>query len=257
MARLVDRIGRHLDQHGWSWSILFVDDSDDETPRVIADLARAGRPVDLVHRPTERPGGLSGALTLGLTRATAPYCAVIDADLQHPPELLAALLRPLHDGNADVSIASRYVPGGSATGLDGAWRRTVSRGATRVAQRLFPTVGAVADPVSGYFALRRSILDGTDLRPEGFKMLVEILVRTRVTRVHEEPYHFAGRLFGSSKVTVGMGLAFGVHMWRLWSETQAPGALRRVAPANPAFPAVAEWGLDRFGGGDPAAPTGS
>jgi glycosyltransferase involved in cell wall biosynthesis len=227
VAVLTKRIGAQAELLGMTWEILFVDDSDDMTPFAIAALARAGLPVRMLHRPAgKRPGGLSGALTLGFASTSAPLLAVIDADLQHPPELLGALVDPLLEGFADITIASRYVPGGSAEGLAGPFRHWVSKVSTNISRVLFGRVRRVRDPVSGFFALRRHVLDDVDLRPEGFKILMEILVRGRWQKVIEVPYHFAGRLEGTSKVTPRLGILFLRHVGRLWLECEAPGPLR-------------------------------
>lgn len=233
---LVARIEAALGPTGLTWELIFVDDSDDDTPDAILAVARAGYPIEMLHRPTpHRRGGLSGALTLGLRHVRSPLCVVIDADLQHPPELLPELIRPLQSGAAPLTIASRYVAGGSASGLAGPFRHSVSRAATCLVQILFAPVRRIKDPVSGYFALRTEILQSVELRPEGFKMLVEILVRTGAPAV-EVPYHFAGRVGGVSKVNLKLGLYFLRHVLRLWLETTAPWPLRGRGRPNPAHP---------------------
>lgn len=235
VAELTARISRHLASEDIAWEILFVDDSDDETPHAIAALARSGAPVRMLHRPAgQRPGGLSGALTLGFASVEADLIAVIDADLQHLPELLQTMVRPLLDDAADLVIASRYAVGGSADGLAGPFRQWASRSSIVIGRALFPQVRPIRDPVSGFFAMRREVVEDVDLRPEGFKMLVEILVRGRCPRIVEIPYRFVGRESGASKVTLRLGLLYFRHVGRLWLECRTPGVIARLAPKNPA-----------------------
>src|SRR5215470_4896753 len=119
--------------------VLFVDDSDDDTPSVIAAVGRAaGDSVRMLHRaPGERLGGLGGAVQAGLATVTAPWTVVMDADLQHPPERIPDLLAAAR-GGADLVVASRYSGNGIAEGLSSRVRRVGSSGATGLARRLFP-----------------------------------------------------------------------------------------------------------------------
>jgi len=159
------------------WELVFVDDSDDETVAVLAGLAAVTPPVSVVHRAVEeRVAGLSGAVLAGLAVTTSRWVAVMDADLQHPPELLGDLLDPVVCGRADVAIASRYCAGrrGGATGR---WGRVVSGGARSTVRMAFPRVRPVSDPLGGFFAFDRAVVEGVHLRPEGFKILLEVLVR--------------------------------------------------------------------------------
>lgn len=158
------------------YEVVVVDDSDDRTPEVVEQEAAEGRPVRLVHRTgAEREGGLATAVTLGFKVARGRYIASLDADLQHPPEKLRELVDALSD--ADVAVGSRYVPGGSTGGLSGPVRRLGSVGAKLLAQSLLPRARLSTDPLGGFFALRREVVDGVELRPIGFKILLEVLVR--------------------------------------------------------------------------------
>ncbi len=231
IPELVDRVARHLDAEAISWQLLFVDDSDDDTPDAIRAAAAAGHPVRLHHRPAaDRVGGLSGALAEGLALADTPVVAVIDADLQHPPEILGAMVGPLVAGTADLAAGSRYLPEGDAEGLDGRWRRFVSLASRRLALIMFPEIRQATDPGSGLFALRREVIDGVELRPEGFKMLVEVLVRGRWTRLHEVPYGFAGRLYGATKTRPIEGVRCLRHFGRLWWDTRVRHRVPREQP---------------------------
>ena len=201
--------------------IVFVDDSTDDTPSVIRDVAAtASLPVRLIHRePDQRTGGLSGAVVAGIRSTTGDWLLVMDGDLQHPPEDLPRLARA--SAGADIVVASRYREGGDASGLSSLRRRVMSTGATRLAQSAFPVrLRRCSDPMTGFFAVRRQALDVGSLRPDGFKILLEILARHRM-RVVEVPFTFADRFSGGSKASLLQGLRYvnqlarlRVDMWR-------------------------------------------
>jgi glycosyltransferase involved in cell wall biosynthesis len=218
------RVAAVLRAIGVEWELVYVDDSDDETPRVVRELAHESESVRLLHRPpNQRVGGLAGALAIGLCNARGDVVVVMDGDLQHPPETIGRLLPPLLMGEADVSIGSRYIPGGGCEGLGGPWRRTVSVTSKLLSYAVFPEVRAVSDPGSGLFGLRREVIDGVVLRPEGFKMLLELLVRGSWERAYEFPYAFGGRMYGASKTTMREGTRFLRHVGRLWWTTRLGG----------------------------------
>jgi dolichol-phosphate mannosyltransferase len=197
--------------------VIFVDDSDDDTPAAIAYLAGSvDFAVDVVHRePGMRPGGLSGAVVEGFRRARNDWLAVMDADLQHPPEVLADLFAAGESDGADIVCATRNVTGGTRDGL-GAARDLVSRSLTGFARRAFPRrLRGVSDPMSGFFLVRRQALDPEVLRPTGFKILLEILVRTPGLRRAEVPYDFAPRYTGASKASLRQGVAYLRQLARL------------------------------------------
>ena len=117
---LVERIRRTLGSTGIRYEILFVDDSDDQTPETIAAHAATGSPVRLLHRrPGTRAGGLGGALCAGFADARGSHALCIDGDLQHPPELLAPMARVLLSGTADVVVGTRYLAGGDNEDITG------------------------------------------------------------------------------------------------------------------------------------------
>lgn len=194
--------------------IVFVDDSTDHTPDVITRVAeRSGLPVRLHHRDTPT-GGLGGAVVAGMRLAQGGVIVVMDADLQHPPatvpELIAAAER------ADLVVASRYASGGNGDGLDGNYRMMVSRSSTRAAKLMFTReLRGISDPMSGFFAISRSVLRPDELRPLGYKILLELAVRCRPETVTEIPYGFRPRFAGESKSSVKEGVRFARHLFRL------------------------------------------
>lgn len=210
IARLVARV--EAATAGLSAELLFIDDSTDATPAVITTVASTTPlPVRLIHRQAPT-GGLSGAVLEGFAASAADWCVVMDGDLQHPPELIPLLLSTARETGADVVVASRHVDGGSAGGLGSGVRRLVSRGSTILTRAMFPVrLRDCTDPMTGFFAVRRSAIDVTALRPRGFKILLELLARQRLT-VAEEPFVFAERNAGESKADWRQGARFLVQL---------------------------------------------
>ena len=213
---LLDRLVEAL--RGLSAEIIFVDDSDDDT---VDEVVRAGGgllvPIRVLQRPPDaREGGLSTAVVSGMRLARAPWALVMDADLQHPPEIIAQLFKTGRRQRVDLVVASRYAGHGSSGGLDGGTRRGSSRFATRVAKLAFPRRAArVSDPMSGFFAVRLEALDLQRLRPHGYKILLELIVRNPHLRAAEVSFSFAPRHAGESKTSVREVLRFGRHLARL------------------------------------------
>lgn len=213
IAALVSRVSAAMADR--DVEILFVDDSSDDTPEVVRQVAAgAPVPVRLLHR--DKPtGGLGGAVVEGIAAATFDICIVMDGDLQHPPELLPELVDRYEEGDADVVIASRYIGGGDNGGLAGAVRVGVSRGATLLTKAMFPIrLSGASDPMTGYFLVDRRRIDPAALRPNGFKILLEILVRSEL-RIAEVPMEFGERLHGQSKASFTQGMQFLQHLTRL------------------------------------------
>jgi dolichol-phosphate mannosyltransferase len=207
---LLNEVAGALD--GIDWELLFVDDSNDGTDELIAAHAERNPRVRLLHRDANR-GGLAGAVVEGLGRARGQYLCVLDADLQHPPERIPEMLATARDSGADVVVASRYVPGGSAGGLDGPLRQLYSRGLKLLSKCAFPRrLAGISDPLGGYFLLHRSVVRGAYLRPIGYKILLEILIRCPWQTSREVAYRFQPRQHGTSKADLRQGLRFLKHL---------------------------------------------
>lgn len=238
---LLDRLAPALVPLGAE--ILFVDDSDDATVQEVAALAPDSPvPVRLLHRPSGgRSGGLSGAVVAGIRAARGAWVLVMDADLQHPPQAAALLARTAMREGVDIAVGTRYAGAGQSEGLAGGSRQATSSTATRLVKAAFPRrLATVSDPLSGLFAFRRDAIDADLLRPVGFKILLEILIRHPAARVAEVAYTFAPREAGRSKASLREGLAFVRHMGRLRSGV-AGGQRRLLRMA--AFGAVGASGI--------------
>ncbi|EST32065.1 glycosyltransferase [Streptomyces roseochromogenus] len=203
--------------------VVFVDDSTDDTPEVIRAAARdCPFPVAVLHR-AEPVGGLGGAVVAGLKAATSQWIVIMDGDCQHPPSLIPELVATGEQANAALVVASRYIEGGSRAGLAGGYRVAVSRGATWLTKALFPRrLHGISDPMSGFFAIRRSAVSADELKPLGYKILLELAVRSRPGRVAEVPFVFQDRFAGESKSTAQEGFRFLRHLAGL--RTTSPAA---------------------------------
>jgi len=209
LPRLVERICSALP----ATEIVVVDDaSRDGTAAVARDLART-YPVRVIERFDER--GLSTAVLRGLREAQTDVCVVMDADLSHPPEAIPRLIQAVQAG-ADVAVGSRYVPGGDIDEWP-LFRRFASRAGTLLARPLT----RVQDPMAGFFCLKRSLLAGIPLKPRGFKILLEILARTKTTRTVEVPIHFEDRMEGASKFNSKERSEFLKQVWTLYHDLNA------------------------------------
>ncbi|MEU1573011.1 glycosyltransferase family 2 protein [Streptomyces collinus] len=193
--------------------VVFVDDSTDDTPEVIEKAAQdCPFPVTVLHRE-EPVGGLGGAVVEGLKAATSDWIVVMDGDCQHPPSLVPDLVATGERAGAGLVVASRYIKGGSRAGLAGSYRVAVSRGATWLTKALFPRrLHGISDPMSGFFAIRRSAVTAEVLQPLGYKILLELAVRSRPRTVTEVPFVFQDRFAGESKSTAQEGLRFLRHL---------------------------------------------
>lgn len=212
IAPLLDQLEQAMADR--RFEVLFVDDSDDDTPSVIEVCGhRSGVPVRLLHRSSgDRWGGLGGAVVDGLDHVSGSTVVVMDADLQHPPAVVPDLVDAVDRGQ-DIVVASRRIPGGGeAFGLT-TGRRVLSRAATALAGWLFPgRVGRVADPLSGFFAVRLPSVDLARLHPDGFKILVEILATHPGLTAEEVAFQFGGRADGQSKASTAEAARFVGHL---------------------------------------------
>ncbi|WP_129116650.1 polyprenol monophosphomannose synthase [Halegenticoccus tardaugens] len=217
ILHVIDRCRTALD--GDDFEIIVVDDdSPDGTWKLVEDRYAEHPRVHVIRRIGDR--GLAAAVSRGFREAACEYCAVMDADLQHPPEKLPELVEALRPG-VDVVIGSRHVEGGGIEDWS-VLRRLVSRGATFIARLAIPEVRSISDPMSGFFAIRRDVVTDVDLQPTGYKILLEILTKGEYGRVVEVPYVFKQRERGTSKLTAFEYVHFLEHLLRLRRHSRRP-----------------------------------
>jgi dolichol-phosphate mannosyltransferase len=152
----------------------------------------------VITRIDER--GLASAVVEGFKQARGGILGVIGADLQHPPEVVPELLKKVRSG-AEVVIASRYVEGGGSEGWSMS-RRIISRGARVLLALLLPSVRGIKDPLSGFFLLRREVIDGVELSPNGHNILLEVIVKGEAREIAEVPYIFRAGEKGKSSLKI-------------------------------------------------------
>jgi len=197
VAPLIERLERVLE--GIAWEAIFVDDdSTDRTRDAIHTIARRDWRIRSLHRIGRR--GLASACIEGALASSAPYIAVIDADMQHDESLLPEMLRTLKSEPLDIVIGSRYAEGGGMGELS-AGRVRISGLATRLGRRILRA--EIADPMSGFFMVRRDAFDQAvrKLSGIGFKILMDLFASSpRPLRFKELAYEFRSRSYGSSKL---------------------------------------------------------
>ena len=189
--------------------IIIVDDNSPDGTGELADGLARELPVRVVHRAGKL--GLGSAVMAGFGGARGEVLGVLDADVSHPPERVPVLVAALQDTGADVVIGSRYIPGGGTKN----WplsRTIMSRTACLVARLVTP----VHDAASGFFVLRRPVIQGVEIKAAGFKICLELLVRGPVRSVVEVPYVFTDRAAGQSKMNHREALGFLVQIGQLF-----------------------------------------
>ena len=210
IAELIDRIESSLRR--LKFDVIIVDDaSPDGTAECVEDLNDRYGNIRVIRRAGKL--GLSSAVVDGFKSTSAGVLGVMDADLQHPPELLLEMYEKICEGH-DLVVASRYVDGGEIEGLSSG-RRIMSKAAAALAHFLLPEARRVRDVVSGFFMLRREVIEEVELRPVGYKILLEIVVRGRIGSVVEVPYTFKPRRAGKSSIGLGEIWNYVVHIRRL------------------------------------------
>ena len=227
LEEFVRAVFRVLSARGLAAELVIVDDKSPDGTGALADRLARDLPIRVVHRPGKL--GLGGAVMAGFAAATGDVLGVMDADLSHPPEAIPAVIRALEETGADIVVASRYVPGGGTRN----WplsRAVMSKAACLLARPLTP----VRDAASGFFVLRREALRAVDVKATGFKICLELLVRSPLRSIVELPYVFTDRAEGASKMNVAEALGYLMQVWDLfwWRRRQPPRTrrYRRLAP---------------------------
>jgi dolichol-phosphate mannosyltransferase len=194
--------------------ILVVDDnSPDGTGKIVEKYIKDSATLTrVIHRQDKR--GLVSAILDGIANSKGQYLIVMDADFSHPPETVPDIVKELNRDPGCIVVASRYVEGGSIRG----WpfkRRLISSGAVRIARHGLKVYN-VKDPMSGFFAVPRLLMQNIRINSSGYKILLEILVKTRGIRVKEIPYTFVDRKSGKSKLDLKVVLDYTRAVWHLY-----------------------------------------
>jgi dolichol-phosphate mannosyltransferase len=205
MDKILAALTDSLSETGYEYEIVVVDDgSTDGTVEQVRAWTTQDRRVRLLIRTEER--GLAGAVLYGWSQSQANLLGVIDADLQHPPELLPELLKAAEQ--ADIAVASRYVRNNGVKGWN-PLRAAVSRLSTLAAAPLISKKKlGITDPMSGFFIIHRRCIEGLSFQTTGFKLLLEILVRGRIQTAKEVAYNFGLRHAGRSKANATVALHY-------------------------------------------------
>jgi dolichol-phosphate mannosyltransferase len=209
IAILIPEINQAL--AGYKYEIVFVDDDSADGTAEMANSFKGSYPVKVIVRKGKK--GLASAVVDGLEYAAGDTILVMDADLQHPPQVIPNLLEAIGKG-ADIAIASRYVTSGGCQGW-GLLRRIISKGAIFLSHLLLPLTRKAKDPVSGYFAFKKGVVKGARLNPSGFKILMEIMVIGRYESVTEVPFTFVTRKKGESKLNASQQLDYLKHIFSM------------------------------------------
>ena len=200
--------------------MVIVDDNSPDGTGQLAEELGAKYKVKVIHRAGKL--GLSTAVMEGFAAASGAILVVMDADMSHPPEKIPEMVSRIEHAGADMVIGSRYVKGGHVENWP-AHRRIISKGATLLARGLTK----VKDPMSGFMALRREVIEGVTLNPIGYKIGLEILVKGKISKIDEVPITFADRKAGKSKLGTSVTLKYIDHCIRLY-EHKKPWLARYI-----------------------------
>lgn len=194
-------------------NIIIVDDnSPDGTGKIADELSLKNNNLTVIHRKGKE--GLSSAVMEGLKYASGDIIGVMDADLSHPPEIIPKLVRPIIDGDSEFVIASRYIEKEKIE----KWplgRKITSWGATVFARPLT----SISDPMSGFFFFKKNIIDGIQLTPIGYKIMLEIIVKGKYSNIKEVAFTFRDRHKGESKLNWKEYYNYAGHLIRLYIYT--------------------------------------
>ena len=216
IIQVLKSIGDHLPRNVWVEAIVVDDNSPDGTGKVVEDYItdsqnEAEYSINVIHRKAK--SGLSSAILDGIQHSSSETVVVMDSDFSHPPKIIPQLVEELSTSDCDIVIASRYTKGGEVSGWS-TKRKLISKGATGIAKA---GLGVnESDPMSGFFAFKRKILEGIKFDAIGYKMLLEILVKTKGAKVKEIPYTFTDRTRGSSKLDSSTMFDFVTSVWKLY-----------------------------------------
>ena len=197
-------------------TIVVDDNSPDGTGKLVEDYLKnvkkmADHTIEIIHRKAKN--GLGSAILNGIQQAKGDTIVVMDCDFSHPPQIIPKLVESIKKYQYDIAVASRYIKGGKIQGWSQK-RKLMSRFATLIAKK---GLGVnTKDPMSGFFAFKRSIIKELNFDAIGYKILLEIIVKTKGVNIKEIPYTFQDREFGSSKLGIKTILDYYKSVWKLY-----------------------------------------
>jgi len=216
IINILKSIGSNLPKNLLTQAIIVDDNSPDGTGKIVEDYMKnlkkmANYTIEVIHRKAK--DGLGSAILNGIQHAKGDTIVVMDSDFSHPPQIIPKLIESVKKYQFDIAVASRYIKGGNIQG----WslkRKIMSKFATLIAKK---GLGIDAkDPMSGFFAFKKNILNGLNIDAIGYKILLEILVKTKNVTITEIPYTFQDREFGSSKLNYKTILDYYKSVWKLY-----------------------------------------
>ena len=216
IIKILHSIGEILPKNIPTQAIVVDDNSPDGTGKIVEDYLKnvkkiADYTIEIIHRKAK--DGLGSAILKGIQQAKGDTIVVMDSDFSHPPQIIPKLIESVKKYQYDIAVASRYIKGGKIQG----WslkRKIISKFATLIAKK---GLGIdTKDPMSGFFAFKRNIIKGLNIDAIGYKILLEILVKTKDVNIKEVPYTFQDREFGCSKLSIKTVFDYYRSVWKLY-----------------------------------------
>ena len=227
IINILRRIETVIPKNIFAQTIVVDDNSPDGTAKLVEEYINnikkfANNTVDIIHRKAK--SGLSSAILNGIKEAKGETIVVMDSDLSHPPQIILKMIDTFRKYQCDIVVASRYIKDGKIEN----WplkRKIISKTATKITKR-FLSIDA-KDPLSGFFAFKRTILDGKKFDAIGYKLLLEIIVKTKGVNIKEIPYTFTDRQIGKSKLDFQTMTDYVKSVWRLYKSSKPKSTEKR------------------------------
>jgi len=216
IVRILDSIGENLPSNISTEAIVVDDNSPDGTANLVENYIKkikdsVSYTVKIIQRKTK--SGLSSAVINGIEKSNGKTVVVMDSDFSHPPNLIPKMVNEITNSEYDIVIASRYLKDGGIQGWN-AKRKMISKAGTKIAKTGLKI--SESDPMSGFFAFKREIIKGIKFDAIGYKILLEMLVKTKGAKIKEIPYTFVDRQVGSSKLGSSTIIDYLKAVWKLY-----------------------------------------
>jgi dolichol-phosphate mannosyltransferase len=216
ILKILKSIKDNLPKNIIAQTIIVDDNSPDGTGKIVEDYLKnlkkiTDYTIEIIHRKAK--DGLGSAILKGIQQAKADTIIVMDCDFSHPPQIIPKLIESIKKYQYDIAVASRYIKGGKIQG----WslkRKTMSKFATLIAKKGLGI--KTKDPMSGFFAFKKNIINELTIDAIGYKILLEILVKTKGVNIKEIPYTFQDRELGSSKLGIKTIIDYYRSVWKLY-----------------------------------------